>query len=385
MRFIAAAVAAICAVSVLDLRAQGNLIGLLETYRQGRHDEAIQKAAAVPDLGPLRLQFVQQTPVWITADPADAERRRAAAAGFIVELAAVRLESDWGRLSDLIEWTCAHVLRAGAPNARTVRVGVEAGGPPTAFEHSWHMATTALAGRARTRLWLLGPYARLPHQKPLKRAPQKDDPPSPQHLMHAIERFPDDPEFQLARVVAWTWGRDSEPMRNIRQDWRDNLNRWAPSRPPQLEAITAFEPLLGIPAVAAEAHIRTGMIHVSVSDHAAALRSFEAAQPLARTPPLTYLSHFLAGRSLEILQRQDEAIAQYERALQIVPDAESATVALASLRFLRGEAEPAIARINNTFAIPAPTTDPGRLIGYGSYLHWPEIKAAMRAELRGRD
>src|SRR5688572_20821632 len=371
MRFIAAAVAVICAISVLDLGAQGNLIGLLETYRRGRHDEAIQKAAAVPELGPLRLQFVQQTPVWIAADPADAEGRRAAAAAFIVELAAVRLESDWGRLSDLIEWTCAQVLRAG--------------GPPTPFERSWHMATTALAGRARTRLWLLGPYARLPHQKPLKRALQKDDPPSPLHLMHAIERFPDDPAFQLARVIAWTWGRDSEPIRNIRTDWQRNIDRWAPSRAPQLEGVTAFEPLTRVPEVAAEAWIRTGLIYATVSDHAAALRTFETAQPLARTPQLTYLAHFLAGRSLEVLQRQDEAIAQYQRALEIVPNAESATVALASLQFVRGEAEPAIARINHTFAVPAPTTDPGRLVGYGFYLHWPEIKAAMRAESRGRD
>jgi tetratricopeptide (TPR) repeat protein len=316
----------------------------------------------------VRLQFVQQAPGWIAADPADAGRRRAAVAGFIVELAAARLESDWGRLSDLIEWTCAQVLRPS--------------GPPTAFERSWHMATTALAGRARNRLWLLGPYARLPHQKPLKRALQKDDPPSPLHLMHAIERFPDDPEFQLARVVAWTWGRDSEPMRNIRRDWQDNVNRYAPARPAQLEAITAFAPLLDSPAVAAEAHLRTGIMYTTVGDHAAAVRSFDAAQPLARTAQLKYLSHFLAGRSLEALQRQDDAIAQYRRALDIVPDAESATVALASLQFLRGDAEPAIAAINKTFAVATTTTDPGRLVGYGSYLHWPEIKAAMRAELK---
>ena len=120
MRVVAAAVAAICAISVPDLGAQGTLLGLLEIYRQGRHDEAIAKAAALPDLGPLRLQFVQQTPSWIAADPADAERRRAVVAGFLVEVAAARLESDWGRLSDLIEWTCAQVLRLG--------------GPPTAFE-----------------------------------------------------------------------------------------------------------------------------------------------------------------------------------------------------------------------------------------------------------
>ena len=354
--------------AVIAIAAQAppsvNLISLLDTYHAGSHDQAVSRAAAVKDLGPLRLPFVQQTPGWVAGDPA----RRASVAAFIAELAAARLEDDWGRLSDLIEWTCAQLLRTA--------------GPPTEFERRWHMATTALAGRARVRVWLLGPYARLPHQKPLKRPPSKEDPPSPLHLMHALERFPDDPHFQLARIVAWTWGRDSEPMRNMRADWQRNIDRWGPSRPSQLEAITAFEPLTRVPEIAAEAWIRTGLIYVTVSDHAAALAAFANAQPLARTPQLKYLAHFLAGRSLEVLQKPDEAMAQYRRALEEVPSAESATIALASLLFLRGDSEPSIAMIEKRFAASDPATDPGRLIGYGAYLHWPEIKAAMRAELK---
>lgn len=362
-----AAIVVFCMAAGLSPAAQGgsiNLTALLDTYYRGNYDEAVAKAAALPDLGPLRLRFVQDTPTWIQADPANIEKRRAAAAAFLVELAGARLESDWGRFSDLIEWTCAQVLRAG--------------GPPTAFERSWHMATTALAGRARVRLWLLGPYARLPHQKPLNRKPQKDDPPSPLHLMHAIERFPDDPEFQLARVVAWTWGRDSEPMRNRGGGWRDSSLR---SRPAQLEAITALQPLLDIPEVAAEAHIRTGMVYFTVSDHAAALRSFTAAQPIARRTALKYLAYFLAARSLEVLQRPDEAVTQYQRALEIVPRAESATIALASLQFARDEVDASTAIVNQAFETHNTNNDPGRLISYGFYLHWPEIKAAMRAEL----
>jgi tetratricopeptide (TPR) repeat protein len=342
-----------------------DLPSLLTTYYQGRYDEAVAKAAALPDLGPLRVQFVQGTPAWILEDAANADKRRAAVAGFVVELAAARLEADWGRLSDLIEWTCAQVLRAT--------------GPPTAFERSWHMATTALAGRARVRLWLLGPYARLPHQKPLTRAPTPDDPPSPQHLMHAIERFPDDPHFQLARVVAWTWGRDDEPLRNLR---RRNSNDERPARPIQLEAITALQPFTAMPPVAAEALIRTGLVHVTLQDHAAALQAFEAARPLAGTTELKYLSYFLAGRSLETLNRHDEAIAAYRDALGLVPAAESATVALASLQFLRGNQDESVTLIDRAFAKTSITTDPGRLTGYGFYLHWPQIKAAMRAEMK---
>ncbi len=156
-----AIVAVLCAGASVGMREQGAALGaeasakaavdltaLLDTYYQGQYDDAVARARSVPDLGPLRIQFVQRAPAWINAAPGIARDRRAAVAGFVVELAAARLESDWGRLSDLIEWTCTHVLRAG--------------GPPTAFERSWHMATTALAGRARVRVWLLGPYARLP-------------------------------------------------------------------------------------------------------------------------------------------------------------------------------------------------------------------------------
>ena len=41
-----------------------------------------------------------------------------------------------------------------------------------------------------------------------------------------------------------------------------------------------------------------------------------------------------------------------------------------------------VSLIDQTFATPTRNTDPGRLIGYGYFLRWPAIKAAMRAELR---
>ena len=341
-----------------------DVVGFIDAYAQGRRDEAVAKAAALPDLGPLRLRFVQDTPGWIAAEPSQSERRRRAVAGFLVELAAARLETDWGRLSDLIEWTCALILRPA--------------GPPSEFERAWYMATTALAGRARTRVWLLGPFARLPHQKP--RAPQPDDPPSPKHLFHALERFPDDPHFQLARVIAWTWGRDEEPIRNLRRD-DDDGSRGRVTRASQLEAIVALEPLTSVPAVAAEAFIGIGRLHMTVRDHAAALRAFEQALAVAQMAELQYVSAFLAGRALEALDRGDEAAAKYRHALSVVPGAESATIALASRQFSGNERDQAVAMIGAVFAKPATIPDPFRLVGYGAFMHWPRLKAAMRAAL----
>ena len=364
------AVLVACAVVLLvtpSVRTQGNGIDmktLLDTYYQGRYDEAIAKAAAIPDLGPFRLRFVQDSPVWVNADPARVEARSSAAAAFLLEVTAARLESDWGRFSDLIEWTCVQLRTTAAP---------------TEFERSWHAASHALAGRARARQWLLGEFPRLPHQKPVTRPMKANERPPATHLMHAIERFPDDPHFQLSRVVAWTWGRDGEPTRNVRA--RDEDDRRRPARTPQLEAIVTLEPLTAVPEVAAEAWIRVGMVRFTAGDFGAALRAFEAAQPIATETSMTYLAYFNAGRALEGLRRVDDAIRAYQRALEIIPDAESATVALTSLQFMRDDRDVALSAIDRVFNRKPGPPDPGRLIGYGSFLRWPALKAAMRKAL----
>lgn len=340
----------------LDLRS------MLDLYLRGDYDGAVEKASSSPDLGPLQLRFVQDAPAWIAADPAHADVRRAAVASLLVEFAAARYESDGYRFLDLIEWMCVQLRRAG---------------PPTDFERAWHAATHALAGRSRSRVYLLGEFARLPHQKPSAAPPSDPQHPPARHLLHALERFPDDPHFQLSRIVAWTWGRDDEPIRNVRARSNDDQRRPARSAP-QLEAIVALDPLTKLPDVAAEAWVRIGLIHLTVRDYASALRAFETAQPLATETQMKYLAHFNAGRALEGLSRNDAAIVEYRRALEIVPDAESATIALTSLQFARDDRDEAIQQIDRVFNKRPGPTDPGRLIGYGSFLRFDNLKRDLR-------
>ena len=124
------------------------------------------------------------------------------------------------------------------------------------------------------------------------------------------------------------------------------------------------------------------MVHLTLTDFAAALRSFERAQSIATEPAMQYVAHLNAGRALEALQRPEEAMRAYERALTVVPDAESATLALTSLQFSRDDRDAAVTAIDRVFNRAAFDTDPGRLISYGSFLRWPALKAAMRAELQ---
>lgn len=342
---------------------------MLGQYLRGDRDGAIAKAAAIEDLGPLRLRFVQDTPAWVLEDPAQAELRRNVVAAFLLELTAARLESDWGRLSDLIEWQCVQLRAATAS--------------PTEFERAWHAASHALAGRARARQWLLGEFAVLPHQKPTKAPPTDPKNPPARHLMHALERFPDDPHFQLSRIVAWTWGRDTEPLRNLRREADERIVRAAASRrrPSQLEAVIALEPLTKIPEVAADAYVRIGIMQFVVRDYAAALKAYEQAQEIATDPPTKFVAFLNAGRALEALDRTDDAARAYASALAIMPEAESATVALASLRFSGDERDAAVTMIDSVFnRRPAPA-DPGRLIPYGSFVQWYALRATMRSAI----
>ena len=197
--------------------------------------------------------------------------------------------------------------------------------------------------------------------------------------MHAIDRFPDDPRLQLARIVAWTWGRDREPTRNVEP--RAAAPPSVTRRPPQLESIVALQALVDDRTVGAEALVRIGQVHLTVGDSAAALRSFDAADARVPDGAIRYLARFLAGRALEGLQRPQDAIVQYGRALDAWPGAESAAIALAALRFVSDDRGAAVTLLQEQFAAPPRGDDPGRLASYGMFVHWPALRAALRAEL----
>lgn len=335
---------------------------LIESYASGAYDETIRQAST-DDVGRWRVAFVRDVPAWIRRDPDRMEARRAAAASFLLETAQARLDTDWGRLADLIEFTCAD-LRSGQPTP--------------SFELAWHRASVALAGRARARSWLLGEYAVLPHQKPVRRQPPGKPDPNPKHLVHALERFPDDSQLQLARIVAWTWGRDNEPTRN-QPAFFDDDRRYGSRSNASGEAVHALEALVDDPMVGPEAYVRIAQMQIVARDPEAALRASERAEA-ATAGEVRYLALFLSARALEALNRPEEAIRKYQAALAIVPRADSATLGLATLQFVRDDRESALALIRQTFDQPS-VLDPGRLIGYGSFMHWTRLRDALRAQL----
>jgi hypothetical protein len=317
----------------------------------------VRTAASIPDLDRFRERFPVEARTWVAAGD-DPVRRRRAAAAFVLELTRVRLESDWGSLRDLVEWTCAELRAAGAPDD---------------FERAWHEASLALAGRARDRVWLLGDVPYLPGQK----APRpRRDPISPAHLLHAFERLPDSPHIRLEWITAWTWGRDRQPTRNVGLDGEAALFA---RRDRQQTALAALQILHDDPAVGAEATLRIAYVQFLLG-HFADARKTAATVATGRTPDVHYLAEVIAAQASEALSQPDAARAAYERAVQAFPAGESASLALAVYRLTGDDRGDAAALAENSLVRTREGDDPWRLFLYGSFRHWPQRLRTLRAE-----
>lgn len=333
--------------------------GVLDRYAAGRVQEAVMAVATIPNLTLFTARYPSEALAWIGAGE-DAVRRRRAAATFVLELTRSRLDSDWRLLRDLIEWTCADLRAAG---------------PVDDFERAWHDAALALAGRARDRIWLLGEVPYLPGQKP-RRLPVGAN--SPAHLLHAAERLPESSSIRLEWIMAWTWGRDREPTRNVEAG---RIPVVLGRRERQLDAVAALKPLTDDPVIGAEASLRMASLQFLLNDHPGALATASGIAATAAPPAVRYVAHVIAGRALDETQERDRAREAYERALTAVPGAESASLALAALRLTTGDGAETSALIDRALVRTRDGDDPWRLFLYGSFRDWPARLRALRTEV----
>ncbi len=101
-----------------------------------------------------------------------------------------------------------------------------------------------------------------------------------------------------------------------------------------LEAIDHYQRLLVANPNSGRAHNGLGMAHLRRGEYRAAEASFRVAAEL--TPQVT-LVHFNLGRTLEALDREDEALAAYRRVLELHPHSARAHAAIGDLELARGD------------------------------------------------
>jgi VWFA-related protein len=272
---------------------------------------------------------------WIAAAPPDDQpRRRLAVAAFVLDQLFTQndpfLWTDKQPATDLIEWAA----------------GIVAAGPPATEERLWYFAAIALFERGGA-------------PDPLDRLVQR-----------AMSRFPSEERWTLARAVAEdlrTWPEERD-VRQFRVDAAVSAR-----------LVARYEAAALLPAVKHEALLRLGYFELRHGRAAAALARFDAAGPPDPADPiLGFWMELFRGRALEQLNRLPEAIDSFQRALDLVPGAPSATSSLiAALTKARRPAD-AARLAAAALTTPAAPLDPWTIYVLPDFRFWPSISAQLR-------
>jgi tetratricopeptide (TPR) repeat protein len=185
-----------------------------------------------------------------------------------------------------------------------------------AFERQWHhVALAILEGTIRPDL--AEPFVR-----------------------RALDRFPTEPRFVLARAIV------------ADQRTRGSGAGYA-------EAIARYEAALAHPEIAHEARVRLGWLLTRSGRPADALAGLDEIDD-GRSPdlPMRYLRQLFRGHALSALGRHDAAMDAYRVALVLVPDAQSASVALMNTQLQAGDRTSAKATAEKIQTTPLDAPDP---------------------------
>ena len=271
---------------------------------------------------------------WMRAgDPARQVDRRLAAASFVLDLLYTQNDPyiwlNGQPAADLVDW--------GA--------GVFGAGPSTPAERLWYFGALSLIERGG--------------------APDVLD----RMAQRALQRFPDEGRFALARGVA--------------QDlltWPEERDVHAFVVAPQVAStlIARYDAAATIPSVRAEALLRLGYFELRRGRVDAALARFAAIDALPRDSTLRFWVHLLKGRALETASRLPEAMASYEQALEDVPGATSARSALITALVKSRRASEAAKIATSALSTSSADVDPWTMYVLPDMRFWDAIVSSLR-------
>jgi tetratricopeptide (TPR) repeat protein len=330
---------------------------LLDQYARGDFGGVKSSLEQTTDFHDLLNHLKQSAPAWIAAagQTHDRDRRVLVAATVALEAARIDERREWKLVQrylplDTIYWKAPPLLVDwGAKLFRDA-------GPPRPAERLWQLAAVAVAERSEDFEFLLG--------SPFEARSNPED--EIAYLTPLVHRFPDEPRFVLAQAIALSW-----------RTWPASYRSTDGSH----EAQESLKDLSEVDTVGPEAMVRLGEIHLRHGDATGALDLFTAADADTRDPYVAYLARFLSGQACEREHRSADAMAAYRRALEVVPGAPSASIALAAQLFLAddhvGAGRVVVASLSSAHAV----VDPWQIFGDGDDRFWPELIARLRAEI----
>lgn len=336
-----------------------SVVDLLDRYAAGKFDAVANEMTGPVDFNDILGQLRRDGPAWLAGGPPDARaKRELAAATFALEAARAGAWTEWKVVQKqpqvwglqvlnvlywkppplLIEWGC--VLLSQRPE-------------PHPAERWWHLAAVAVAQRSEDPQFLVGD-PNIGRGAGAGEIGNRND--EIKHLDHATKRFPKEMRFLLAQGIA----RD--------RVWPD-------------DAVMTYRALEHDPDVGGEALMRLGAMQVRLRRTGDALVNFERALAKTRDPYVAYLAWYFTGQALERDGEIEDAREAYERAVAVVPHAQSATLALAALVFRDGRRAEAQRLVRGMLAAEPPPVDPWRAFVHADDRFWPMLIGRLRAEI----
>jgi tetratricopeptide (TPR) repeat protein len=321
------------------------------------------------DFEQFREYYIRAATAWIRAgDAASLRRREFVAATFGLEVAHAAFDVAWPQSRRLIEWGSELLRRPPRPDEG---------------ERLWHLAALSLIqGAFDYRLMVQ----------------QKDD--------VWLKRLPSEPRLLLALLVMLEGDTWPEPDRGVPWDADEaslaaghkmyqarRANRSGATvdmraksfeylrRANMRQAIALLEDLSNAIEIRADALLRLGTLHLRLRHFEVARDQFEDVLKLTDEPFLVYLAHFFNGATFEQEGDRADAIRSYRAALAVMPRAQAASFALASLLFTQDQRAEAATIVESAIQLPT-APDPWRGYQSGDYRLWPERISALRQALQ---
>lgn len=359
---------------------------LLDQYAHGDFNAVTSALADIQDFGDIFNELRHHGQAWIDAGgPSERSRRELIAATVALEASRAGEWSHWKLVQHVNLNLPASGLAYLDPSARE-RMGsgsyrapdslywrppallLEWGcrvfrqdEAPRPIERVWQLAALAVAERAEDFEFLLG--------SPFEARGNPQD--EIEHLAHVAKRFPKEARFALAQGIALDW-----------RSWPESRKGVATRRPGVTEAQQVFERLQSDEAVGAEARVRLGVLRLRLGATDDALKLFDRVDDASRDPYVLYLARYFKGQALEKKKQQADAERSYRAALEVLPGAQSASMALSALLFSRGARQDAATTLDANLSRHPQPLDPWRGWADADDRFWPDLIAQLRGEIR---
>jgi hypothetical protein len=357
---IVAVLSVLALIEVPDARLaqpQSDVASLFELYRAGSYD-AVQQ-------GFLR---VTQWPQFVKAAKGQVNKwPPALAAAFLLEASAERLTAhtstpleSW---NELLEMGCQLLTRSAISGAFVLQwdlasISMEEGFGTELPDHPWITDDAAKAGRTSS------------------------------HVQHAIDRFPGDARFDLAKVRrterALYWHLYVNGVRAASREPVSEMERLIATsgRKQMIQLADEFYRFRIDPLVRVDGTLRAAFWKTVSGNQDEAIRLAVEVDTYSEASDWDrYLARLFRGRALSDLNRHAEAIQAYEEALKAWPG-DAARMALSASLFLQNKRDQAALLMTSLLGSPPPTRDPWGWHPFGDYRYWPERLQGLRDMLR---